>query len=51
LVGSSYASDYGRGGIVSSRVAFEKFLKLLRGIKEFTLVVRDLTRVPDAPVS
>lgn len=44
LVGSSFASELGTSGIVNSRVAFAKFLRLLRGEKEFSLLVRDLLR-------
>lgn len=44
LVGSSYASDLGASGIVDSRVAFAKFLRLLRDVKEFTLTVREVVR-------
>lgn len=42
LVGSSYASEYGGSGIVGSRVAFGKFLRLLRDVREFELTIRNL---------
>lgn len=44
LVGSSYASEPGSSGIVNSRVAFAKFLRLLKDVSEFNLDVRDLSR-------
>jgi hypothetical protein len=43
LVGSSFASQPGASGIVNSRLGFSNFLRLLREVKEFKLLVRDLT--------
>lgn len=43
LVGSSYAAELGSSGIVNSKLGFAKFLRLLKGVKEFTLTVKDLS--------
>jgi hypothetical protein len=40
LVGTSFSNVSGGGGIVSSGLAFSRFLQLLKGVKSFDLEVR-----------
>lgn len=43
LVGSGYNPDLGMAGILNSRIAFNKFMNLLKNIKQFQLTIRDFT--------
>jgi len=42
LVGSSYASDVTAHGISKSKIAFDKFVRLLRNEKQIELIVTEL---------
>lgn len=45
LVGSGYNPDLGMAGILNSRIAFNKFMNLLKNIKQFQLTIRDFTKI------
>lgn len=45
LVGSGYSVDLGLSGVIGSRIAFASFLRLLKDVKRFQLVIRDFTKI------